>query len=74
MRHCANRFRAATVVATTEGTIGKWSYSNLNAASASLQSKMLKIYFRLATERLKESDERYQRLYQRFLEEENAGS
>ena len=66
--------RAATVVATTEGTIGKWSYSNLNAASASLQSKMLKIYFRLATERLKESDERYQRLYQRFLKEENAGS
>ena len=66
--------RAATVIATTEGTIGKWSYANLNAASTGLQSKMLKIYFRLAAERLKESDERYQRLYQRFLKEENAGS
>ena len=66
--------RAATVVATSDGTIGKWSYAKLNAASAGLQSKMLKIYFRLAAERLKDSDERYLRMYQRHLKEDGAGS
>ena len=65
--------RAATVVATSDGTIGKWSYAKLNAASTGLQSKMLKIYFRLAAERLKDSDERYLRLYQRHLKEDGAG-
>ena len=66
--------RAATVVATADGTIGKWSYAKLNAASASLQSKMLKIYFRLAAERLKNSDERYLRLYQRYMQEDGPAS
>jgi serine/threonine protein kinase len=55
--------RAATVIATTDGTIGKWPYARLHNASPGLQSKMLKIFFRLATERLKQSDERYLRLY-----------
>jgi serine/threonine protein kinase len=55
--------RAATVVATTDSTIGKWPYARLHNASPGLQSKMLKIFFRLAAERLKQSDERYLRLY-----------
>jgi serine/threonine protein kinase len=58
--------RAATVVATTDGTIGKWPYARLHNASPGLQSKMLKIFFRLATERLKQSDERYLRLYRQY--------
>jgi serine/threonine protein kinase len=59
--------RAATVVAATDGTIGKWSYTRLHEASPGLQSKMLQIFFRLATERLKQADERYLRLYRQYV-------
>jgi serine/threonine protein kinase len=62
--------RAATVVAATDGTVGKWPYSRLHNASPGLQSKMLKIFFRLATERLKQSDERYLRLYRQHSQGE----
>jgi serine/threonine protein kinase len=58
--------RAATVVAETEATVGKWPYARLHDASPGLQSKMLKIFFRLAAERLKQSDERYLRLYRQY--------
>jgi CRP-like cAMP-binding protein len=64
--------RAGTVVATTDGTIGKWPYSKLRSASPGLQSKMLQIFFRLAAERLKQSDERYLRLYKQFAQNEEA--
>ena len=66
--------RAATVVAATDGTIGKWPYSKLRSASPGLQSKMLQIFFRLATERLKQSDERYLRLYRQFTQNEDTVS
>jgi serine/threonine protein kinase len=59
--------RAATVVAATESTIGKWAYARLREASPALQSKMLQIFFRLATERLKQADERYLRLYRQVM-------
>jgi serine/threonine protein kinase len=58
--------RAATVIASTEATVGKWPYARLHNASPGLQSKMLKIFFRLAAERLKQSDERYLRLYRQY--------
>jgi CRP-like cAMP-binding protein len=66
--------RAATVVAASAGTIGKWPYSKLHSASPGLQSKMLQIFFRLAAERLKQSDERYLRLYRQHAQSEDAGS
>jgi serine/threonine protein kinase len=66
--------RVATVVAATDGTIGKWPYSKLRSASPGLQSKMLQIFFRLATERLKQSDERYQRLYKQLTQNEDMAS
>lgn len=66
--------RAGTVVATTDGTIGKWPYSKLRSASPGLQSKMLQIFFRLAAERLKQSDERYLRLYKQFTQNEETPS
>jgi len=62
--------RAATVVAASEATIGKWSYNRLRNASPGLQSKMLEIFFRLTAERLKQADERYLRLYRQY----NAGT
>lgn len=58
--------RAATVVASKTAIIGKWSYQYLRSASPGLQSKMLEIFFRLAAERLKQSDERYLRLYKQY--------
>lgn len=58
--------RAATVVASKPATIGKWSYQRLRKASPGLQSKMLEIFFRLAADRLKQSDERYLRLYKQY--------
>lgn len=66
--------RAATVATASNGTIGKWPYSKLHSASPGLQSKMLQIFFRLATERLKQSDERYLRLYRQYAQTEDAGS
>jgi hypothetical protein len=35
---------------------------------------MLQIFFRLAAERLKQSDERYLRLYRQYAQTEDAGS
>ena len=58
--------RAATVVAGSEATIGKWSYERLRNASPGLQSTMLEIFFRLTAARLKQSDERYLRLYRQY--------
>ena len=58
--------RAATVTVKCESTIGKWSYQRLCKASPGLQSKMLEIFFRLAATRLKQSDERYLRLYRQY--------
>lgn len=55
--------RVATVVAGTTATVGKWSYNHLLRASPGLQSRLLEVYFRLAAQRLKQSDERYLRLY-----------
>lgn len=55
--------RVATVVAGTAATVGKWSYAHLLRASHGLQSRLLEIYFRLAAQRLRQSDERYLRLY-----------
>ena len=66
--------RAATVATASNGTIGKWPYSKLHSASPGLQSKMLQIFFRLAAERLKQSDERYLRLYRRYAQTEDASS
>ena len=63
--------RAATVVTTTSATIGKWPFSRLRSASPGLQSKMLQIFFRLATERLKQSDERYLRLYRQSTQSDS---
>ncbi|MCX8144796.1 MAG: serine/threonine-protein kinase [Azovibrio sp.] len=58
--------RAATVTAMTPVLYGKWAYSRLNRASPELRSGMLKIFFRLAAERLKQADEQYQLLYRRL--------
>ena len=66
--------RAATVVAASGGIIGKWPYSRMHSASPGLQSKMLQIFFRLAAERLKQSDERYLRLYRQYAQSEDAVS
>ena len=65
--------RAATIVAARDGTIGKWPYSKLHSASPGLQSKMLQIFFRLAAERLKQSDERYLRLYRQYAQSDDSG-
>ena len=62
--------RAATVITATDATIGKWPYAKLHSASPGLQSKMLQIFFRLAAERLKQSDERYLRLYRQYTQSE----
>lgn len=56
--------RAATVSAATEVTIGRWPYEGLRNASPELQTKMLQVFFRIAAERLRESDQRYHQLYQ----------
>lgn len=61
--------RAATVTAMTPVVYGKWAYSRLNRASPELRSGMLKIFFRLAAERLKQADEQYQLLYRRVQEQ-----
>ena len=66
--------RTATIVAATDSTIGKWPYAKLHSASPGLQSKMLQIFFRLAAERLKQSDERYLRLYRQYTQTDNSGS
>ena len=66
--------RAATIVAARDGTIGKWPYSKLHSASPGLQSKMLQIFFRLAAERLKQSDERYLRLYRQYAQSDDSGA
>ena len=58
--------RAATVVTASPAAIGKWSYSNLLKATPGLQSRMMEIFFRLAVARLKQSDERYLRLYRKL--------
>ena len=58
--------RAASVVTTGDSTIGKWNYSRLRSASPGLQSKMLEIFFRLAAMRLRQSDDRYLRLYRQY--------
>lgn len=60
--------RAATVLADSEVTVGKWPYASLNAASPELQTKMLKLFFRLAAERLKKADEQYLLLYRQHLQ------
>ena len=56
--------RAATVTATADVTIGKWPYDSLRNASPELQTKMLQVFFRIAAERLRQSDQRYHQLYQ----------
>ena len=66
--------RAATVATASNGTIGKWPYSKLHTASPGLQSKMLQIFFRLAAKRLKQTDERYLRLYGQYARTEDAVS
>lgn len=63
--------RAASVVAGTAVTIGKWSYKRLLQASPGLQSRLLEIYFRLAAQRLKQADDRYLRLVR---QQGNAGA
>lgn len=64
--------RAATITAMTPVVYGKWAYSRLNRASPELRSGMLKIFFRLAAERLKQADEQYQLLYRRLQEQGGA--
>ncbi len=66
--------RAATIVAARDGTIGKWPYSKLHSASPGLQSKMLQIFFRLTAERLRQSDERYLRLYRQYVLKEEGSA
>lgn len=63
--------RNATVVAATDVVIGKWPYSRLTSASSGLQSRMLQIFFRLAAERLRQSDERYLRLYRQHVNKDD---
>lgn len=60
--------RSATVTADSEVVFGKWPYHRLRNASPELQSRMLQVFFRLAAERLKKSDERYLSLYKDFIE------
>jgi len=60
--------RSATVMADSEVLIGKWPYVSLNAASPELQSRLLKVFFRLAAERLRKSDEQYVLLYRQHLQ------
>jgi eukaryotic-like serine/threonine-protein kinase len=64
--------RAATVVAATPATIGKWAYAALERLSPELQTKMLRIFFRLAAERLKKTDEQYLLLYRQHLAAKSA--
>lgn len=64
--------RAATVTTSRESIIGKWPYARLGTASPGLQSRMLQIFFRLAAERLRQSDERYLRLYRQLSQNEEA--
>ena len=64
--------RNATVIAATDCTIGKWPYARLTSASAGLQSKMLQIFFRIAAERLRQSDERYLRLYRQYVQKDES--
>ena len=59
--------RAATVIAETPATIGKWPYAALEKLSPELQTKMLRIFFRLAAERLKKTDEQYLLLYRQHM-------
>jgi len=59
--------RAATVVATGDAVVGKWPYASLRQASPELQMRMLQIFFRLATERLKKADEQYLLIYHQHL-------
>ncbi len=59
--------RSATVVITQPAVVGKWPHSHLAGASTSLQSKMLQIFFRLATKRLLHCEEQYQRIYQQYV-------
>jgi len=66
--------RAATVIAASDGTIGRWPYSRIRSASPGLQLKMLQIFFRLAAERLKQSDENYLRLYRQYARTEDSAS
>ncbi len=66
--------RAATVLTASAATIGKWPYAQLHSASPGLQSKMLQIFFRLAAERLKQSDERYLRLYRQHAQTDDTDS
>lgn len=63
--------RSATVIAEGNVLIGKWPFSALNQASADLQSKMLRIFFRLAADRLRKADEQYLLLYRQHLKENN---
>ncbi len=65
--------RAATVTAETPVTIGKWAYAALERLSPELQTKMLRIFFRLATDRLKKADEQYLLLYRQHLAARSAG-
>ena len=60
--------RAATVVAESEVTVGKWPYDALYHASPELQTRLLKVFFRLAAERLKKVDEQYLTLYRQHLQ------
>ncbi len=64
--------RSATVLTTSDAIVGKWAFNRLQAASAALQSKMLQVFFRLAAERLKQSDDRYLRLYRQTLQGEDS--
>jgi len=63
--------RAATVSAATDVTIGKWPYEGLRNASPEVQTKMLQIFFRIAAERLRQSDQRYHLLYQKHVKGES---
>lgn len=60
--------RAATVVAETEVTVGKWPYDALHHASPELQMRLLQVFFRLAAERLKKADEQYLALYRQHIQ------
>lgn len=64
--------RAATVVAETAATIGKWPYAALSRLSPELQTKMLRIFFRLAADRLKKTDEQYLLLYRQHMAAKSA--
>lgn len=51
--------RAATVTADSEVTVGKIPYERLRESSPQLQSQLMKIFFRLAAERLKSADKQF---------------